>query len=180
MLLAFWLFIPAYVANPLAVVWGGGVPMDFGRRLRDGRRLLGDGKTWRGFFGGGLSAVLVGALQWPSSALWSAPLNLESFSSWIGPVMALAFGSLLGDVLGSFIKRRVGIQRGGKAPVLDQYDFVIGAFLLTGALFSGWLLTHYILNEAIFGLILIIVLTPILHRVVNIIGYRIGKKEVPW
>ncbi len=94
--------------------------------------------------------------------------------------MALAFGSLLGDVLGSFIKRRVGIQRGGKAPVLDQYDFVIGAFLLTGALFSGWLLTHYILNEAIFGLILIIVLTPILHRVVNIIGYRIGKKEVPW
>lgn len=180
LLLAFWLFIPAYAANPLAVVWGGGASVDLGRRWSDGRRIFGDGKTWRGFFGGGLSALVIGIIQWPSSLLWSEALSLDSFLSWIGPVAALAFGALLGDLLGSFIKRRLGIQRGRKAPVLDQYDFVLGAFLLTGAIFPGWALAHYILNEALFGLILIIVITPILHRVVNIIGYKIGKKEVPW
>ncbi len=154
--------------------------MDLGRSLRDGRRVLGDGKTWRGLFGGGLSAVLVGTLLWPSSALWSEPLTLGAFVNWLGPVTTLAFGALLGDLLGSFIKRRLGIVRGDRAPVLDQYDFVLGALLLTVALFPGWLLEHYFIGEAIFGLILIIVVTPILHRAVNIIGYRIGKKEVPW
>ncbi len=124
--------------------------------------------------------MVIGIIQWPSSFLWAGPLTLNSFSSWIGPVATLAFGALLGDLLGSFIKRRLGIERGRKAPVLDQYDFVLGAFLLTGATFPGWVLAHYMLNEAVFGLILIIVLTPVLHRVVNVIGYRIGKKEVPW
>src|SRR2546422_10015344 len=54
-LLAFWFLLPAYVANPMAVVFGGGTPMDFGRALRDGRRILGDGKTWRGVARGGRS-----------------------------------------------------------------------------------------------------------------------------
>ncbi|HEY4704839.1 MAG TPA: CDP-archaeol synthase, partial [Thermoplasmata archaeon] len=36
--LAFWFLLPAYAANPMAVVFGGGTPMDFGRSLRDGRR----------------------------------------------------------------------------------------------------------------------------------------------
>ena len=43
---AFWFMLPAYVANPTAVVFGGGRPIDAGRVLRDGRRFLGDGKTW--------------------------------------------------------------------------------------------------------------------------------------
>ena len=31
--LAFWFLLPAYAANPMAVVFGGGTPMDFGRTL---------------------------------------------------------------------------------------------------------------------------------------------------
>src|SRR2546427_1069996 len=58
--LAFWFLLPAYVANPMAVVFGGGTPMDFGRTLRDGRRLLGDGKTWRGVMGGAAARIVPG------------------------------------------------------------------------------------------------------------------------
>src|SRR3989442_11408209 len=54
---ALWFFLPAYVANPMAVVFGGGTPIDFGRTLRDGERLFGDGKTWRGLVGGTLAGA---------------------------------------------------------------------------------------------------------------------------
>ncbi|MEE9237361.1 MAG: CDP-2,3-bis-(O-geranylgeranyl)-sn-glycerol synthase [Thermoplasmata archaeon] len=178
LLLSFWLFIPAYVANPAAVLFGGGTPMDFGRKWRDGRRLLGDGKTWRGFLGGGFSGVLVGSIQWFSTPLWEG--TFSPFIRFLGPVFALSFGALLGDVLGSFLKRRMGMDKGSRAPVLDQYDFVLGALVLTAVIFPSWVMFHYVLGEAVFGLILIIVITPILHRTVNIIGYKIGKKEVPW
>src|SRR3970040_1033567 len=60
--LAFWFLLPAYAANPVAVVFGGGTPIDFGRSLRDGHRVLGDGKTWRGLAGGVASGLLLGIL----------------------------------------------------------------------------------------------------------------------
>ena len=37
--------IPAYVANSIPVVMGGGPPLDGGRMWKDGKRILGDGKT---------------------------------------------------------------------------------------------------------------------------------------
>ena len=57
---ALWFFVPAFVANPAAVLFGGGAPIDSGRTLRDGERVFGDGKTWRGLveaFDMGLEAV---------------------------------------------------------------------------------------------------------------------------
>ncbi len=125
--------------------------------------------------------MLVGVLQWPSTALWDdATLSVASLGEFLGPVAALSFGALLGDVLGSFLKRRLGMEKGRRAPVLDQYDFVLGAFVLTGIIFPGWVAAHYIIGEAAFGLLLILAVTPILHRVVNLVGYKMGKKEVPW
>jgi len=44
---AFWVMLPAYIPNNVAVLAGGGRPIDGGRTL-GGSRLLGDGKTWRG------------------------------------------------------------------------------------------------------------------------------------
>ncbi|MFQ5885135.1 MAG: CDP-archaeol synthase, partial [Thermoplasmata archaeon] len=67
-----------------------------------------------------------------------------------------------------------------KAPGLDQYDFLIGTILLLAIFQTHWFLAHYIYWEATLGLIAVLVLTPALHRIVNIIGYKIGKKEVPW
>ncbi len=178
---AFWFLIPAYVANPSAVLFGGGKPMDSGLRLKDGRRLLGDGKTWRGFAGGTFSGMLIGGIQHTSA--WAAGIGQFSFGSPLQAallIFLLSCGALLGDILGSFIKRRAGIERGAKTPGLDQYDFLIGATILLLILETGWFLRTYVLDGAIIGLIFIVLITPPMHRAVNVLGYRLGKKDVPW
>ncbi|MFQ6012796.1 MAG: CDP-2,3-bis-(O-geranylgeranyl)-sn-glycerol synthase [Thermoplasmata archaeon] len=181
LLLAFWFFLPAYVANPAAVLAGGGRPVDFGVVLRDKRRLFGDGKTWRGLLGGGLVGVALGTLMWASALPFpGTPFSYGPFPVSLGIITALSFGALLGDLLGSFLKRRWGVPQGQKAPILDQYDFVIGAFLITGLAFPAWVAMHYLVGPAALGMALIIIVTPPLHRAINLLGYRIGKKEVPW
>src|SRR6266581_1490606 len=157
---ALWFFLPAYVANPMAVVFGGGTPIDFGRTLRDGDRVFGDGKTWRGLVGGTLSGAVLGLLL-------SVPFNL------------LAPGALLGDLGGAFVKRRRHLPRGAKAPVLDRYDFVVGGLLASLAI-PAWSVPRFFSGDALLGLLAIIVITPALHRAVNLVGYRIGKKHEPW
>lgn len=180
LVLAFWLFLPAFVANPAAVLVGGGTPMDLGRSWR-GRRLLGDGKTWRGLVGGGLVGVLVGLAQGAAALPFpGTPFVHGPFPVGLGVVVALAYGALLGDALGSFVKRRLDLPKGHRAPVLDQYDFVLGAFLVAGLAFPAWVAERYLLGEALYGLLFLLVLTPVLHRAVNRLGHRMGKKEVPW
>ena len=186
---ALWFFLPAFVANPSAVLWGRGTPMDFGRTLRDGERLLGDGKTWRGLIGGTLSGALLGLLLFlpfafldPSSS-WSfgQPASDAGAAAVLAFVASavLAFGALLGDVVGAFLKRRMHKPRGAKAPGLDQYDFVVGGLLLS-LLVAGWSVPRFFSGDGWYGLLAIILITPALHRGVNILGYRLGKKHEPW
>ena len=35
---AFWIILPAYIANASAVLVGGGTPVDFGKKCKDGKR----------------------------------------------------------------------------------------------------------------------------------------------
>jgi CDP-2,3-bis-(O-geranylgeranyl)-sn-glycerol synthase len=176
-----WLMLPALIPNSAAVLFGGGRPMDLGRSWRR-KRILGDGKTWRGFFGGSLTGVAFGMIQMGLAGL----LGSESswgFGDWpwsLCVVLSLGFGAMIGDSLGSFVKRRLNIGRGNKAPVLDQYNFVAGAIVLVLIFQSGWFIDHYIEGNGIFGLILFLIVVPLLHRGVNIIGYKLGKKNVPW
>src|SRR5665647_3184936 len=55
--------LPAYLPNSFAAVFGGGKPIDGGRTLKDGRRIIGDGKTYRGLFSGIFFGVLAGSIQ---------------------------------------------------------------------------------------------------------------------
>jgi CDP-2,3-bis-(O-geranylgeranyl)-sn-glycerol synthase len=173
--------IPALVPNSAAVLFGGGTPVDFGRSW-NGKRLLGDGKTWSGFFGGALTGFSVGCVQ---IGIVSA---LGEESGWgygdvpwaLVIVAGLAFGSMAGDCLGSFAKRRLGFDRGGKAPGLDQYNFVFGAVLTALVIDNGWFFDHFVNENGIWGLVLFLAAVPILHRSANIIGYKLGKKNVPW
>jgi len=169
--------LPAYVANPSAVLWGGGVPMDGGRVWRDGRRVLGDGKTWRGFFGGTLSGAVVGvliALLAGGAAAGFGTLRL------VPAFTAMALGALTGDAIGAFVKRRRGLARGAKAPILDQYDFLLGALLLLAVADPGLLVGLYLTGDRLYGFLLVILITWGLHRAVNVIGFRLGKKKEPW
>ncbi len=176
-----WLMIPALVPNSAAVVFGGGRPIDFGKCWR-GRRILGDGKTWRGLIGGTCCGVLAGFLQIAAVDLWDMP-EAWTFGSWetaVVVVVCLSLGSMLGDSFGSFIKRRFGIDRGTKAPGLDQFNFVVGAIILAVVFEFNWFQEHFIADNAIWGLVALLIAVPLLHRGVNILGYKLGRKEVPW
>ena len=179
---AFWWFLPAYAANPMAVLFGGGAPVDGGRCNKDGNRILGDGKTWRGLIGGTASGMFLGMAQiylfmtYAPLAQWG--YGMFPFSVWT--VLLLPFGSMCGDMMGSYIKRRSGTARGEKFPGLDQYDFVLGSFLFLALLNPFALVNLFIANNHWMGTIGILLITPPLHRVINIIGYKMGKKDVPW
>jgi CDP-2,3-bis-(O-geranylgeranyl)-sn-glycerol synthase len=93
----------------------------------------------------------------------------------------LGLTCLLGDSVGSFAKRRRGLKREGdvssKAPLLDTLPFAIMVFLC-GQLFLGpSVLASEELRLPMLGLVLI---TPVLHRSFNLIGYKIGWKDVPY
>jgi CDP-2,3-bis-(O-geranylgeranyl)-sn-glycerol synthase len=176
-----WLMLPALIPNSAAVLWGGGKPMDFGKSWK-GKRILGDGKTWRGFFGGALTGVIIGLVQMGIADALGAQ-DVWGFGAWpwsLCTLLSLSFGSMLGDSAGSFVKRRLSIGRGDKAPILDQYNFVLGAVALVLVFRTDWLLDHFVRGNGIYGLVLFLIVVPVLHRGVNIIGYKMGKKDVPW
>jgi CDP-2,3-bis-(O-geranylgeranyl)-sn-glycerol synthase len=173
----------------MAVVFGGGTPIDLGRSLRDGQRVFGDGKTWRGLLGGTTMGAVFGLLVTLPFALF-APGSSWSFGypavDRIGALVLafaasaiLALGALLGDLAAAFVKRRMHKPRGAKTPGLDQYDFVVGGLLLSLAI-PSWSVPRFFSGDALLGLVAIIVITPALHRAVNVVGYRIGQKHEPW
>ncbi len=176
-----WLTLPALLPNSAAVIFGGGAPVDMGRSW-GGSRLLGDGKTWTGLMGGTLSGLLLGMMLYLIATLLGLgePWDFGGFPDCLVPMFSLALGSLLGDIGGSFLKRRIGLARGAKAPVLDQYDFLIGAYGLTLLTSTSWFMDHLVNGGAIYGLLFVVILTPLLHRLVNVLGYKMGAKDVPW
>ena len=93
----------------------------------------------------------------------------------------LGFACLLGDSTGSFVKRRRGLKREGvissKAPLLDTLPFAIMVFLW-GQLFLGNSLLSS--NDLILPMLVLVLVTPVLHRSFNLIGYAIGWKDVPY
>lgn len=78
-------------------------PVDNGLKLRDGHRLFGDSKTWRGLF----SAVFF--------------TTVITILLGIQPLTGILFGALTvaGDLMASFIKRRMGNAVSSRARGLD-------------------------------------------------------------
>ncbi|RLF12448.1 MAG: CDP-2,3-bis-(O-geranylgeranyl)-sn-glycerol synthase [Thermoprotei archaeon] len=150
--------LPAYVANaaPLLLTPWMRVrhPMDFGLSMSDGKRILGDTKSWEGFAFGITLGTFTGALI-------SKPL--------LG--LALSVGAMIGDLAGSFIKRRAGIEPGHPIPVLDQLDFLVGALILA-----------YILGETLspVKVLILVVITPPIHLATNTFAYLLGFKDRPY
>ncbi|UIP00731.1 CDP-2,3-bis-(O-geranylgeranyl)-sn-glycerol synthase [Halobaculum sp. CBA1158] len=172
---ALWAMLPAYVPNNAAVLAGGSAPIDGGRTW-DGRRVLGDGKTWRGTAVGTAVGVALAfglnAVSAPAGALLGVALPTFPPLAALG----LALGAMLGDVGASFLKRRSGRERGASFPVLDQLDFVAGALGLALVLASDWVLATFSAPV----LIVVVVATPALHLVTNGIAYLLGLKNEPW
>jgi len=95
-----------------AAAWAAGrllgerwaAPLDFGTVLKDGQRLFGSHKTWRGLIAGAAASGLLATALGP------------------GFLLGAAFGatSLAGDALSSTIKRRLRREPGAEVPLLDQ------------------------------------------------------------
>jgi len=101
----------------------GDVPIDFGARLKDGRRLLGSHKTWRG-----VAAAVVGC---------AVAAELLQVDWWLGA----GFGalSMLGDCLSSAWKRLRGYAPGRELVVLDQLpEALLPLSILHASLGLGW------------------------------------------
>jgi len=131
------------IANGVPVVaaaicgnWGAR-PLDGGWRLADGRRLLGDSKTWRGVL---LAPLATGA----GAALLGLPVG-------IGVVVGI--GSMLGDLLSSFVKRRLGLASSSMALGLDQIPEVLLPLLVVAGEFEltwlaiGWTVAGFVVLE---------------------------------
>lgn len=190
-LTALWLMLPAYLSNMLPVFVGGGTPIDFGRSMKDGRRILGNGKTWRGLL---IAPLVAAALVLPLRLLvhhtgWGDVQDWPTWGPewwWIVIAYAMGLGALTGDAVESFFKRRTGRERGERWFPWDQLDFVIGSILF-GAIAatilhaSGATASNYFVDVFTWDrLLAIFLLTPGLHLLVNYIGYKIGTKDVPW
>lgn len=177
---ALYFMLPAYVANISALAFGGGTPVDLKRNFWDGRRLIGDGVTWRGTIMGILLGTIIAVLQGiifmyygDIFALIPQWVTIEgiipgNFMEWILLGLALSGGALIGDAVGSFIKRRIKIGRGKPAPFLDQLDFAVVALILASL----------VVTIPLVIIILILIFTIILHVATNTIAYLLGIKDV--
>ena len=171
-------FLPAFVANPSAVLTKGNTKMDFGRSFRSGRRILGDGKSWGGFAGGILFGYIIGLVLFGIAYALGSSVNYTFIVPLISiPILLLSLGSMLGDATGSFIKRRLGMSSGQNGFLLDQYPFALMALLLLYLAAPGFFFQVYWNVPAI---LIILIITPPLHRAVNIVGFRMKRKSVPW
>ncbi|MFA6214338.1 MAG: CDP-2,3-bis-(O-geranylgeranyl)-sn-glycerol synthase [Candidatus Micrarchaeia archaeon] len=194
--------LPAYFANSIPVLLGGGAPIDGGRKWKDGQRLFGDGKTVRGFFAGVAAGVFVGALEGmllPGTAwdIYGSALaggnaaggalagsgalagiaaggaaGLGIGATYVLAGLLLGCGAMAGDLLGSFIKRRQGLSRGKPSLAMDQLLFLALALVFAFPLARGLLTPEAALFLA--------VLTYFVHVGANVVANRLGLKKVPW
>ncbi|MDE1855147.1 MAG: CDP-2,3-bis-(O-geranylgeranyl)-sn-glycerol synthase [Candidatus Micrarchaeota archaeon] len=150
--------LPAWIANGAPVVFGGGAPLDFNKKL-NGRPIFGKHKTIRGTVAG----LLCGFLAATAISLF--------FPYLLAAGLALSIGTIAGDLAGSFIKRQTGLKEGASVMLLDQYSFFVVA-LLFSLPFGN--------TPSIIGLVVLAVLTGVLHKGTNMLAHKARIKQVPW
>ncbi len=153
------IIVPTYLTNATPVLLGGGKPIDFGKSFRDGERIFGDNKTWRGLFFGMLIGTVTGVGGY--FLFWKGFLLLAILAST---------GALMGDLAGAFAKRRLKIRPGGVLIGVDQLDFVLGALLFVSPFYEISLGA---------GLTFVLV-TPPIHFLTNVGAYLLGLKSSYW
>ena len=159
-------FLPAYIANMSPVLF---------RRIPWGNKpvsvkFFGENKTWRGMIIGTIIGGMIFALQKIIHLGWQglALIDYNDFSIGLGFLMGS--GALLGDLVKSYYKRKAGIAPGKKWIPFDQLDFVLGGLVLGFFVY---------IPPAEVALVLIII-SPLLHIIVNYLGYllKINKSWI--
>lgn len=131
------------------------MPIDRGRNFLDGKRWLGDNKTYIGFLSmiiiNGCVQVILGMI--PSIEQWSEfyrnRVNTVGFNLFVGFI--LGFTYMIFELPNSFIKRRLDIipgktDKGIKGMIfflVDQFDSILGVILVL-AIVSGISFREYV------------------------------------
>ncbi len=160
--------IPIYIANSSPVLLGGGSPLDLGEKFFDKKRILGKGKTVKGFIAGVVCGTVAGvliAMIYPLA--FFAGTTIQILGGF-----ALSLGTMTGDSLGSFIKRRFDIAR-GRPFVIDTALFLAVALIFVYPFADIGL-------YRIENLLFMFGLTIIMHPAANFIANKMGLKNVPW
>jgi len=147
-------------------------PMDFHKQFRK-KPFFGDHKTWRGFIGGVIVAILILWLEVYIfnhshfiQNLMPSNINYDNFPIiWLG--FLFGAGALLGDAVESFFKRQFKISAGKSLFFFDQIDYIIGA-ILTSLL---------VVRLDIIDYILLVIVFFALHVIFSFIGYLIRVKS---
>jgi CDP-2,3-bis-(O-geranylgeranyl)-sn-glycerol synthase len=188
---ALWLVLPAYIANASALLVGGGAPIDFGKNWRDGRRILGDGKTWRGLITGavvgmtgGFGLSVVAKYAAVSDFAFLGINDFTGFPLMIPIIASICFGALIGDIVESFFKRRRGKVRGQDWIPFDQLDFILGALFFSfatsgvlqiiGLTSNNWFFDSF----SIWHILVLVVITPFFHLFANFVNKNVISKRV--
>ncbi len=155
--------VPMYFANAAPIMLHGTVPLDFGKKLF-GQRIFGDGKTILGTFSGILVGASAGTLIY-----FLVPLS-QSINQYFTFIVFLSVGAMLGDIVKSFLKRRIGLERGSHWAVADQWDFILG----------GLILSSFVRFPELEVILALLIITIFMHSATNIIAYKLKLKKVPW
>jgi len=148
------------------------IPLDNKMVLRDGHRLFGDNKTWKGFIGMiVLTAVWTGILRiYPEKSMLPKPIW---WFYYFGTMLGLAY--VLFELPNSFIKRRLNIPPGKNVSgtkgvffkIIDQLDSLIGCAIVLG----------FFTPVSFMQFCLIILVTSSVHYLINIIMYFVKLKS---
>ncbi len=173
LMFAFWIFLPAGVANMSPVIAGylpglkrWNTPIDLGKEYK-GHRLLGDNKRWRGLVFGTAMGALTAIVEFLIISRYLVNFRTAVLVAVAGALMG--FGALFGDALESFFKRRLGVKPGNRWFPFDQIDYIIGGLLFSYPII-GW-------PVVLAGTILLLYFG--LHILVSYTAYLIGLKEKP-
>jgi CDP-2,3-bis-(O-geranylgeranyl)-sn-glycerol synthase len=158
-------FLPAFLANmaPVLLKW-----LPFNQPIHE--KMFGSHKTWRGLIVAPIIGILIFQLQ---IYLFQfeffnriSLINYPDFTILLG--FLLGFGAILGDLVKSYYKRKNKIKPGNPWIPYDQIDFVIG----------GVLLSFFVYVPTVSVVVILLILSPLLHILTNVIGYllKINKK----
>ena len=82
----------------------------------------------------------------------------------------LGGGALIGDAVESFFKRQIGVSHGNPWIPFDQIDYTIGAILF-GSIFYF---------PGFWNSVILIVVSAVLHILVNHIGFCLKIRSTKW
>lgn len=161
-------------------------PIDNGEKLKDGNRILGDNKTWKGLTGyiilGIICAVVWGLVcdnityLYQHNYFYADHANDVIYNLVIGFLLGLFYS--LFELPNSFIKRRLGIKE-GKSPkgiikwvfiILDQADSIFGCVLVLSFVYKMTALFYF---ECV-------LLGAATHIAINILLYFVHLRKNPF